>query len=83
MLIDGDLVIDTKAILGSGNAPSDFIALPDGNFLLQYFDQSTQNGQSYYILDDNLDEVSGPHTGFTTTLGGNPEFDTTGCAGSA
>ena len=76
---DESLEVDDKLILSS-NEVVDFIALPDGTFLMQYVDDSTQYGQSYYILDENLDISTGPHIAITG-LTYNSNIYIKGCAG--
>ncbi len=76
---DESLEVDDKLIL-SGNEVVDFFGLPDGTFLMQYVDASTEYGQSYYILDENLDISTGPHIAFTG-LTYNSNIYIKGCAG--
>jgi len=54
-----------KQLVIAGISPIDLIALPDDTFLLQYEDGALEYGQSYYILDEDFNIVSGPHTTFT------------------
>ena len=49
---------DAKLVIEDAR-PSDFIALPDGTFLLQFNDDGVlEYGQSYYILNDTFGVVS-------------------------
>jgi len=61
---DINVVIDGKTILsGSGWVVNSFLALPDNTFLLQAT-SSSDYGLNYWILDANLDIVSGPTVAF-------------------
>jgi hypothetical protein len=56
--------------LGLNWKPVDLLALDNGTFLLQVEETpgGTDYGQNYYILDENLSVVSGPHAAFSGLL---------------
>jgi len=60
----GTILIDDKTVL-AGATPTSFMSLPNGTFLMQFRDGATEYSQSYYILDEDLDIVSGPTVAFT------------------
>ena len=76
---DSTLIVDAKVILSGGYVSVNcFIPLPDGTFLLQATGASDY-GLNYWILDENLDIVSGPTAAFTGITANN-YTNVKGCA---
>ncbi|RKZ10849.1 hypothetical protein DRQ25_01705 [Candidatus Fermentibacteria bacterium] len=75
----GSKLIEDKLILSSSK-PVSFMALPDGTFLMQVAGGS-EHGQNYYILDADLNTVSGPTAAFTGITDDTYYYYLKGCAG--